>query len=172
MLRGAAAAAAFLSGACTGQAPVGPAVRPPVRTERLWVPQGATLIGAPDAADDLGVRGVSFSISVADAEALTTQLRDHLERGDWHARYSPPMVAVSFMNGWTQAGMGVRVPRPAGVPQVVDIREWAGAWENRTGDYLEYRLMAVRFAARPLTDIHATARYLPAAIARHSAPQQ
>jgi hypothetical protein len=116
--------------------------------------------------DTTGSRGVSFRISVPDAEELTAELRDHVERGEWHARYAVPGVPVSFLNGWTRVGMGIRVEPQAGVAPIVGIREWAGVWENHAGDYLEYHLMALRFEARPLTEVRATARYLPATLAR------
>ena len=157
---------AFVSGACGDAAPVGPAVSPPARTERLWTPPGAALEGPHDEPTPAGVQGVSFRISVPQAEELTTQLRDYVERGDWHARYSSPFVAASFRNGWTKAGMGVRVPPQAGVPRIVDVREWAGDWDNQGGDRLEYRLMAVRREGSTLTDVSALGRYGPAVAVR------
>ena len=154
---------ALVSAGCGGAAPVGPAVRPPAPTEQLWAPHGATLVGPPEEPTLAGVHGVSFRISVPNAEELTTQLRDHVERGNWHARYTPHLVAVSFMDGWTKVGMGVRVPPQAGVPRIVDIREWAGDWENLAGDRLEYRFMASRREGSSLTDVSAFGRYVPAA---------
>lgn len=156
----------LISGACSGAVPVGPAVGPPAPTQQLWTPPGAALDPPPDESTSAGVQGVSFRISVPSAEELTTELRDYVERGDWHARYSPPFVAASFMNGWTKAGMGVRVPPQAGVPRIVDIREWAGDWETQAGDRLEYRLVAVRKEGSPLTDVSAFGRYVPAVAVR------
>jgi hypothetical protein len=70
------------------------------------------------------------------------------------------------MNGWTKARMGVRVPPQAGVPRIVDVREWAGDWDNQGGDRLEYRLMAVRGEGSTLTDVSAFGRYVPAVAVR------
>jgi hypothetical protein len=97
---------ALVSGACDSAPPVEPAVRPPARTEQLWTSHGATLVGPPDEPTLAGVHGVSFRISVPNAEELTTQLRDYVERGAFVNEIWPPWLMPKSGPPWLTDVLG------------------------------------------------------------------
>lgn len=103
---------------------------PSAPSSDLWVPSGGLVEAGPDTRSD-GLTDMSFSVAGADPKSISEELRTHLHSGGWKE------VAGAHRFMWEDAPAGGVIPDGEAVPRNLG---WSGAWEDASGNVLEYRL--------------------------------
>jgi hypothetical protein len=133
--------------------------------EILWAPPDATFTtdgmttAGPRGYDD-GSADMRFTIATRDFNRVSTELIDHFAREGWRqsaTEWLNPGLESSFQTGWRHICACIRQRGPDGKPIKAPLMyEWSGEWQDRRGDGVSYRLLAVD------DRIHGYAAYVPA----------